>query len=537
MAEPAVESPPAAPKPRPVAGARAAAALIGLNAIAFSLLLAQYFGSGIADRPLSERHSSEALATAVTDMRGIAWDSTYAIELYMYFWRAGPLLTNEQLRQSLTVPVLRPHERLVYTKVNDLGLPTFYKTSFQLFGVSLWAPHDLFFALLGGSLLLLVAAHPRDPTSLCLALFVVLALHAVTFVLTISTQLWTAIDVRFMSTLAVLPCLALALEVTSGRWSWTGQLLAIPQAALIAAVYQVRISVAWTIVCLAFLAGWTMVAGRKRGWAPRAAAAGPLLATSALLLAFTTHHGQRLSEQERAESAGRHVFWHSLHTGFAANPTLARRYQLDFADMPSYLAVMRDVAVHDPQRMQAVFGTNSLAFNFVHVNWIEYERSARAVVMRMLREEPGAALRAFVYDKPLMLIRTLGWATGLSDVPVQTIAMEPEWLSTPAQRTANDEYLRWFRPAPACLFLAGAACLVWSRLRSSAPVQQGSPRLVVLAMFFASMLPGLFLWPAFHWSADAMTTTGLLLYTVLAWGLASVVDRTMRTPRMAAARS
>ena len=509
-----------------ITASQRAAALIGLNALAFSLLLAQYFGSGLADRPLALRHSSEALATAVTDLRGIARDSTYAIELYTYFYKAGPPLTDAQLRESLTLPVLRPHERLVYTRANDQGKPAFFRTSFQLFGVTLRAPHYLFFALLGTSLLLFVVAHRRDPTALCLALFVVLSLHAMVFVLALSSQLWTAIDVRFFSALAILPCLALGLAVTARQWSWTGQLLATPQAALIAGVCQVRLSATWTIVCIALLAGWTVAACRTRG--SLAAAIVPLLVTGALFLAFATHQRQRLSEQQRAEVTSRHVFWHSLHTGFAVNPELARQYQLGFADLPSYLAVMREVAYFDPHRMQAVFGTDGSVFHVSLVNWHEYERAARAVVWRMVRKEPWAVIRAFLYDKPLMLIRTLAWATGASEVPVQTIAMEPEWLSTPAQRTANDEYLRWFRPVPAFLFLLGAASIAWRRRSSVEPAPRGSPWLVVPVMFVASLIPAFFVWPAFHWSADTMVTTGVLVYTFLAWGLVSIVNRANR---------
>ena len=499
-----------------------AATLIGLNAIAFALLLAQYFGSGLADRPLALRHSSEALATAVTDMRGIARDSTYAIELYTYFHQAGPPLTNAQLRESLTLPVLRPHERLVYSRANDQGKPAFFRASFQLFGLTLRAPHYLFFVLLGASLLLFVVAHRRDPTALSLALFLVLSLHAIVFVLALSSQLWTAIDVRFFGVLAVLPCLALALTVTARQWSWTGQLLATPQAALIAAVCQVRLSAAWTIVCVAVLAGWTVVACRTRGSV--AGAIVPLLVTSALFLAFSTHQQQRLSEQQRAEITARHVFWHSLHTGFAVNPELARQYQLGFADLPSYLAVMRDVAYFDPQRMQAVFGTDGSVFYVSLVNWHEYERAARAVVWRMVRKEPWAVIATFLYYKPLMLIRTLAWATGASEVPVQTIAMEPEWLSTPAQRAAADEYLRWFRPAPACLFLLGAVSVAWRRRSAVEPAPRGSTWLVVAVMFVASLIPAFFVWPAFHWSADAMVTAGLLVYAVLASGVVSIAD-------------
>ena len=496
-----------------------ATALAGLNAVAFTLLVSQYFGSGLADRPLGLRHSSRALATAVTAARGLADDSTYAIELYTYFHAAGQYITNEQLRESLTIPVLRPHERLVYSRGNDLGLPKFISASFLLFGLSLRAPHYLFFTLLGVSLLLFVAGHRRDPASLCLAFYVLLAIYAMTFVLALSTQLWTAIDVRFISALAILPCLELALVASSGRWSWHDQLRCLPQAALVAAVFQIRSASAWTIVCLIAVAVWTLVAGRRNGSAARAAAIAPLALTALLLVALTIHQRQTLNDQYRTTTPPSHVFWHSLHTGFAADPELAAQYRLGFDDMPSYLAVMRSVEAHEPERMQAVFGTDGSVFAFNRVNLLEYERAARGVVAQIVREEPGAVVAAFLYYKPLMFVRTLAWVTGLAQIDVRAIAIEPGWISTAAERTARDEYLRWFRPVAACLFLLAVVSAGCSRRMSSSESLPHRPAGIVLpAMFLASALPGLVVWPAFHWSADALITTGMLLYAIVAWG-------------------
>ena len=39
-----------------------------------------------------------------------------------------------------------------------------------------------------------------------------------------------------------------------------------------------------------------------------------------VLFGLTTNLRQGLQEQHLAESPARHVFWHSLHTGFAAGP-------------------------------------------------------------------------------------------------------------------------------------------------------------------------------------------------------------------------
>ena len=426
-------------------------------------------------------------------------------------------LTDDHLRQSLTIPVGQPEERTLYSKVNDLGKPQFILASFRLFGVSLRAPHYLVFALLGASLLLFVAAHARDPDALCLSLFVVLSFYALAFLLGLSSQLWTVIDVRFLSALAILPCLHLALVVSSRHWSWRQQLLGVPQAALIAVACQLRSSAVWTIVCVIAVAAWTVVRARKNGWAPVATAAAPLMVIGVALLGLTMNLRQGLQERHLAESPARHVFWHSLHTGFAAGPELADRYQLGFGDGPSYRAVMRYLrAADDPGRIRAVFGTDGSVIDFGRMNSREYERAARDVVMQMVRDDPRAVVETIAFYKPLMFVRTLAWATGLAEVDVRTIAMEPEWLLTPAERIAHEAYLRWFRPAATCLFLLAVACACWSARSAAADVSPPSTRLVVPAMFLTSLLPGLCVWPAFHWVGDAMITTGLLVYTVLA---------------------
>ena len=338
-----------------------------------------------------------------------------------------------------------------------------------------------------------------------------------TFLLGLSSQLWTVIDVRFLSALAILPCLHVALVVSSRRWSWRQQLLCVPQAALITVACQLRSAAVWTIVCLIAVAVWAVVQSRKNGWAPVATAAAPLMVIGVLLLGLTMNLRQGLQERHLAETPARHVFWHSLHTGFAAGPALAERYQLGFSDDPSYRAVFQYLrAAGDSRRMRAVFGTDGSIFDFNLMNPREYSLAARDVVMQMVRDDPRAVAETMAYYKPLMFVRTLAWATGLAQVDVRTIAMEPEWLSTPAERTADEAYLRWFRPAATCLFLLAVACACWSARAAAAEVSPASTRLVVPAMFLASLLPGLCVWPAFHWVSDAMMTTGLLLYTVLA---------------------
>jgi len=503
--------------------AQSGAGLVALIGAAFVLVLSQYFGSGLAERPLGFRFYWSALPTAVSAMRGISDDWTYPVELSDYFQTAGPLLTNEQLRASLTLPIHRPEDRTMGLKMDDPGLPLFIRTSFAIFGVSLRAPHYCFFLVFGASLLLFAIGHFRDPPALRLLLFVVLSVYAFTFVLGLSTQLATAADARFISTLAIVPCLHVALVIGSRRWSWPAQALCVAPAVLLAAVHQVRGSSGWTVAALLIVCLWAICAARRRTFSSVAASIVPLAVTCALMLAAADFQQRRINEQLRAEVLPRHVFWHAVLVGFAVNPVLAERFQLSFEDLPAYKAVVRHlVRTGDTARLQAVFGGDGSAIAVDRFNWREYDRAARDTVLHIAREAPLAAVAAFAYYKPRMFIASLAWATGMFPARLPKIAVRSQWISSEPRRIAGDEYLRWFRPVAALLFLLGIAHTAWSEASVARDQARVGHSFTALAMLGTSAIPGLVALPAFHWVADALVMTGVGVYMAVAVPVAYV---------------
>src|SRR5204863_8448687 len=222
------------------------------------------------------------------------------------------------------------------------------------------------------SLLLFAGGHFPDPPALRLLLFVVLSLHACPFVLGLSPQLATAADARFISTLAIVPCLHVALVIGSRRWSWPAQALCVAPAVLLAAVHQVRGSSGWTVAGLLIVCLWAICAARRRTFSSVAASIVPLAVTCALMLAAADFQQRRINEQLRAEVLPRHVFWHAVLVGFAVNPVLAERFQLSFEDLPAYKAVVRHlVRTGDTARLQAVFGGDGSAIVVDRFNWRE----------------------------------------------------------------------------------------------------------------------------------------------------------------------
>jgi hypothetical protein len=259
----------------------------------------------------------------------------------------------------------------------------------------------------------------------------------------------------------------------------------------------------------------------------------PLIVACGAVGAVAEYQHLRIHTWFRTEIPANHLLWHSIHTGLAANPELSHRYQLAFADVPAHQAVRRYLAAHDPARVRTVFGTDAPAGpipmfppglpDYNTINWREYERAARDTVMQMARDEPAAMIATFMFYKPVMLMRTLAWATGWADVGLETIAMDPVWVSSPSQRAARGEYLRWFRPAALGLFVFGLVCLYGSVSDPTARMAAIPDWSVALMIFVASSIPVLLVWPAFQWLGDVMITAGLLTYTALAKALGAVI--------------
>src|SRR5262245_17022458 len=113
--------------------------LAGLNCAAIVLILTTYSSLGLYHVPLSFRYYFTTLPTAMTALRGIADDGSASTELSQYFQSRGAALTDDDLKAALAVPVLRPQDRNVFLKGDDLGLPRFVNASFAIFGLSLTA--------------------------------------------------------------------------------------------------------------------------------------------------------------------------------------------------------------------------------------------------------------------------------------------------------------------------------------------------------------------------------------------------------------
>src|SRR5262249_34184461 len=296
-----------------------------------------YAGLGLYHVPLSFRYYLTTLPTAMTALRGIADDGSASTELSQYFQSRGAALTDDDLKAALAVPVLRPQDRNVFLKGDDLGLPRFVNASFAIFGLSLTAPHMLFFLVLGASTLAFVITFFSEPVALALSLSVLLGIYAFEFVLGVSSQLLTAVDVRFMGALAIVPCLHLCLAVWATPWSPWRVVAAVLQSLLLASLYQIRSSSGWAPICVAIIAASSgvVVAIDRRHWRTAVTAFAPAVLVAAAFLVVTRQQHEHLASSFHTSIPTQHFLRHPIHVGFAVHPDLAREYEMTLDDLPA----------------------------------------------------------------------------------------------------------------------------------------------------------------------------------------------------------
>jgi len=494
-------------------------ALVALNLLAFLLTGATYFSFSPDTRPLPYRYFQSAFGTAITALRGIAADGTASRELVEYFQSRGAAVTNGELQAALTMTIERPDDRTVVFESDDQGLFRFVEASFALFGVNLSAPHKMFFLLLAVGSLVFVLTYSNEPVALLLSFCSLLAIYATVFVLFLSSQLWTAIDGRFISVLAFIPCLHLCLAAATRRWSASAIAAVVLQCVLMAVVYQIRSSAAWSLICVVVVgccsAGSMLVTAKS--WRLALNALVPALMLIACTVSVTQWHRSRLAGQFQTTVQSRHVIWHGLHVGLGTHPELARQYRLSLDDEPVYKNVFKYFAnARDENTLRAVFGGNG-QYDYRTIRWRQYDEATRTVVIQMIRDHPRQVLEAFVYYKPLMFLRTLRWARGVPTPPVEALGMSPQWLTPDDERRRNDGYLRLFRPLALALYVVGLACYVGSSQTASATlISFGRGAAVMGAMFLTALLPGLAVYPAFHWVADGIVAWCALVYVAIA---------------------
>lgn len=159
---------------------------------------------------------------------------------------------------------------LICGEYDDLGLTDYYSLSFKTFGYNIAAPFKFYFLLLGLSALLFAFSFGRSKISMLLlsawSFAVALVISSVYFD---EIALATVHNQRFLSTLAILPFVHIALEISANRdvtrWNLFSLIL---QTILLVFAWTIRQSVIWAIIAI-FLVISISAYQRKDSWCYR----------------------------------------------------------------------------------------------------------------------------------------------------------------------------------------------------------------------------------------------------------------------------
>jgi hypothetical protein len=280
----------------------------------------------------------------------------------------------------------------------DVGMITFYKLAFALFGFRIESPLFLYFLLFSISMgAWLVTFSGRAELQHIAILLAVSHFLVVASAGSIGVQLYSVSNTRFLPALGVLPAIHLGLLVL-GRQRGTplAIIMGLLQVLILCLVIHARTSARYQLIflfalfavsCASFVFrhphACRYVLSRVRLW--------PVVILFAGFLILKLHFVLQL-DSEYTDSTSGHVFWHAVYIGLSAHPESESRFGITIDDNIA-MDKVRDLAPH-------------LYRNPKSFNWEAYEAVLKTECLRIMAESPGFVFLSFAY-KPYLFVRTL----------------------------------------------------------------------------------------------------------------------------------
>ncbi len=466
---------------------------------------------------------------------GRSRDYTGYYQVSWLFWgdpEANKKSINELITEASRIRDLRK-DVLWFMGTEDKGIVDFVRLAFQIFGLRVESLLSMFFLVLGLSCLLYVVDNFGSPAHLILLLFLLLPLFVLLFVIPASDQFGSVLEPRFLEVLSLFSTLHILVILLDGRPPrFRTFLCCAGQIFIIVFVYHLRVSAVWQIGAIGVLGttlagGWFLkrrsragaanVPGARRlvGWLPPSTWALMLLVLGVGSLEF--YKWNVYNSRYFTEYGANHVFWHSALMGLSVNRGLSEHYRIDpRSDESVAHAVERYLGTKsDAKTRSALFSDPNFATgNWVHFHWVLYEPAARGLYFDILRRHPILALRAYLLDKPQVLMSNAAWAAGFSFasqvlIPVGRVASLQE-------RTARDWFYRPFRPE-AVLILVIAVLIGYESVLCLTNVRRAVVLGVVVLAF--SAMPAWTLIPVFQYIGVSLMAAAWLLYSVLSFSV------------------
>lgn len=471
---------------------------------------------------ITTRHTFYSIPSAISRLQFATPGYVILGDVAEFFMTQHPHVTDATLQQSLALEPRR--DRLMLFPADDKGGADFVTLAFRLFGFTLPALYDTWFAIFVVAIGVFVLTFRRQPARLAALCVLLLAIHAGIFALPLTTELYSIHNPRSFGIVSLVPLLHLAFAmIDRQRASPAGIAAAAIQAGIVTFSIHVRSTEAWQVIAVlgvaaaVYVRGTRGIAGIRRLWP----AAVLIAAVGALEI-----YQRAAFETVYATTHIRHrIFWHNVGIGFALNPVLAEKYALTVDDFPMIQLVRRHlVETGRAAEIDELFrpaGQEQYHYYGITKDFVHYERVAREIVLSIVWNNPGLALKTFVVDKPRVLMRQFAWAAGYGGYSPNDLYLTGQALAlaTPSTRAANGIYLAPFGP------WASVALLAVVLLAAGTAGDYRRLAAVAAGIAAASLLPALVAYPIVSALAVAMASVPFFLLSVVALLLQEVWGR------------
>lgn len=281
----------------------------------------------------------------------------------------------------------------------DVGLVTYYKLAFRIFGYKIESFLYLYFLLLGISVFVFLATFLKRVDLLnVLLLFVCSHFVIVAVAPLVGIQLQTVHNPRFLPVLGILPSLYIALLILGKRrFDLVTVAGASIQSVILILVINARSSAIWLIIflcatlCAAVL--WYWIRKRELGkyvfnkvhfWPLVIVFIGVFIFKMFLLVYLHPCY---------TEVQLKHLFWHVAYLGLSANPDSWSKYGIECDDNTGFKLVKKSAAKRYGIDDWSRFGS-----------WELYEKIIKDEYMKILGQDPWFVVESYLW-KPVLLLK------------------------------------------------------------------------------------------------------------------------------------
>lgn len=381
---------------------------------------------------------------------------------------------------------------------DDKGYVELTRLAFILFGVGASSILKFYIFVFGCSLVLYLFAHWRSTWALLLLNFILLGVYSAVFAFPACSELEEVTNPRALGMLSLIAlCHLLVLIFKNESCTFVSAwFLAILQGLIVALVYFSRSPELWQFLLPFACAAIVFLRRPIKN-------SGAFVVLSALMFCFGTlliYQYKTLKHPYYDIDGISHsrVRWHNVGLGFALNPQLAEKYEMDINNEATMYRLVSNKTKN--------LGIRDLIFkneqDISIYNWVEYDRIAKSVVFDIIKDDFFEILMLHFFYKPKVYMNTL-ISAARHDVN------EPFFISETDRIKINAFYNPFSLFSVICLFfLIPVTCFI-------SYIDLAKISGVIGLVWMGSLIPGFLTYPTHYIIGFGFATSASVIYLVL----------------------